>query len=98
MQVENQPAFTTQLAIGNTNLNLLSHRDATKVFNIGITSAGSTLQPKAAVGAVEGDNILPPLEAETRAFNPQLINTAVAAFVIFLAIACKLVNARLHLC
>jgi hypothetical protein len=64
MQVENQPAFTTQLAIGNTNLNLLSHRDATKVFNISITSAGSTLQPKAAVGAVEGDNILPPLEAD----------------------------------
>ena len=84
MQVENQPAFQTQLAIGNTNLNLLSHRDATKVFNISITSAGSTLPPKANVGAVEGDNILPPLEVETGA---QLLNTAVAAFVIFLAIA-----------
>jgi hypothetical protein len=87
MQVENQPAFQTQLAIGNTNLNLLSHRDATKVFNISITSAGSTLQPKANVGAVEGDNILPPLEVETGAFSPQLLNTPVAAFVIFLAIA-----------
>ena len=86
MQVESQPQFQTQMAIGNTNLNLLSHRDATKVFNITITSGGSTLQPKATVGAVEGDNILPPLE-ETESFNPQLINTAVAAFVIFLAIA-----------
>ena len=86
MQVESQPQFQTQMAIGNTNLNLLSHRDATKVFNITITSGGSTLQPKATVGAVEGDNILPPLE-ETEVFNPQLINTAVAAFVIFLAIA-----------
>ena len=65
MQIENQPAFNTQVAIGNTNLNLCSHRDATKVFNISITSAGSNLQPKAQVGAVEGDNILPPLETET---------------------------------
>jgi hypothetical protein len=85
MQVESQPAFNTQMAIGNTNLNLLSQRDATRVFNISITSAGSTLQPKTTVGAVEGDSILPPLE-ETGAFNPQLINTALAAFVIFLAI------------
>ena len=69
MQVESQPQFQTQMAIGNTNLNLLSHRDATKVFNITITSGGSTLQPKATVGAVEGDNILPPLE-ETEVFNP----------------------------
>lgn len=47
------------------------------------------MQPKANVGAIEGDNMipLPPLEVETGAFNPQLINTAVAAFVIFLAIA-----------
>ena len=86
MQLENQPPFNTQVAIGNTNLNLCSHRDATKVFNISITSAGSNLQPKAAVGAVEFDNTLPILE-ETETFSPQLLNTAVAAFVIFLAIA-----------
>jgi hypothetical protein len=61
VQIENQPAFQTQMAIGNTTLNLLSHRDATK-SNISITSGGSTLQPKANISAVEGDNILPPIE------------------------------------
>jgi hypothetical protein len=59
MQLESQPPFQTQLAIGNTTLNLLSHRDATKVFNISITAHGSTLQPKASIAAVDADNTIP---------------------------------------
>jgi hypothetical protein len=84
LQIENTPPFTTQVAIGNTALNLLSHRDATKVYDISVTSAGSKLLPKLAqaAGAIE-ENTLPP----TMTLSPTMVNTAVAAFIILMAIS-----------
>jgi hypothetical protein len=88
LQIENTQPFTTQAAIGSTTLNLLSHRDVTKVYDISITAGKSALLPKRAQAAgVEADNVLPPIEAPTEALNPSLVNIAVAAFVILLAIS-----------
>ena len=94
MQIENQPAFTTRIAVANSNFNLISKSDMTKVYDVNITAGGAKLSPKGSTSQAAPINTLPQPELTTlpqlQSFqftpeNTQLLIIAVM-FVIILGV------------
>lgn len=69
MKIENQAAFNTQIAVANSNFNLISRRDMNQSYDVVISASGVKLNPKSAGAAL---NTITPSGAPSLPQLPQL--------------------------
>lgn len=92
LQIETQPAFTTQIAVAQSNWNLLAIKDLSRVYSIKIDASGGHLTPIARSPAqIAAVNTIPPVEqvAPIPTFNlsPKQLETAVMVATVLLVLS-----------
>jgi hypothetical protein len=92
LQIETQPFFTTQIAVTNSNFNLLAIKDLSRVYSIRIDASGGHLTPIARTPAqIALANTIPPVEmvapVPTFSLSPEQMQTGVMIGTVLLVLS-----------